>query len=86
METRKRIIQVEFDANEINMSRNAADRQFICTSALYSIIIGASLSEPHINGISSRNYCIPIVRRTYVVRHSNCKRYVRNSNCKCYGM
>ena len=41
-----------------------------------AIIIGtsprASLSEPHINGVSSRNYCILMVRR----------RYIRNSNCK----
>ena len=49
------------------------------------LLIGASLSEPHINGVSSQNHCIPMVRRTYI-RHSNCKRYVRNSNCKRYGM
>ena len=49
-------------------------------------VIGANLSEPHINGVSSRNHYIPMVRRTYVVRHSNCKCYVGNSNCKHYSM
>ena len=33
-------------------------------------LVGASLSEPHINGVLSRNYCIMMVRRTYVVRTS----------------
>ena len=44
-----------------------------------AILVGVSLSEPHINGVSSRNHCIPMVQRTYVGT------YVRNSNCKRYG-
>ena len=49
--------------NKINLSYKFID-----------CFIGVSLSEPHINGVSSRNHCIPMVQRTYV-RNSNCKRY-----------
>ena len=41
-----------------------------CSIRIYSLVgaslIGASLSEPHINGVSSQNHCIPMVRCTYV--------------------
>ena len=36
----------------------------MCKNMIVEFLIGASLSEPYINGTLSPIYCIPMVRRT----------------------